>query len=164
VYDEGNRPITPPYTDHPATPHKRRLHNLWSQHRPRFRRAPFPKPRPDFTEVEVVLAQAENVAIGRFGDESPWPDGNDECLLPTREGQFVLFRPDGAGPYTASITGSTVPPAVIPEPNTLVLVATGGCRWPVQWCAASAADPETRLQDKSEQNGSAGTLPPGRLL
>jgi hypothetical protein len=64
-----------------ATPPLRRLRNLWLLHRPRLRRALFPRPWPDFTEYEVELATGSMTALGRDGGERtteepfPWfPD------------------------------------------------------------------------------------------
>jgi hypothetical protein len=47
----------------------RRLRNLWLLHRPRLKRALFPKPWPDFTEEEVVLSRGRIVEIGADGSE-----------------------------------------------------------------------------------------------
>jgi len=68
-------PVIPlPIASHP-TPPLRRLRNLLIQHRPRLRRAPFPKPWPDFTELEVVIAESINVFVDRFGNEKPYDKG-----------------------------------------------------------------------------------------
>ena len=86
-------PVTPlPIASHP-TPPLRRLQNLWHQHRPRLKRAPFPKPWPDFTEAEVVLAQTSCVYTNNRGEEWPWPAGPAViAYFPDLPGAYAVYQ------------------------------------------------------------------------
>lgn len=70
----------------------------------------------------------ENEA-GEFGGIAPLPGTEDTNgvfysihgdVLPNGEGQYVLFRPDGAGNYTVTIENS-----LIPEPSAYAAIAGG---------------------------------------
>ncbi len=86
----GSRKVNKPVLINPSP--LRCLRNLWIKHRPRLRRALFPKPWPDFTELEVVIAESINVFVDRFGNEKPYDKGPRFFPFPKCPPQMAVYQ------------------------------------------------------------------------